>query len=289
MINGRKKIVIASGLSNSHIYLIIIGNTIIQKTKEEYGYSVIIKVNVELKTMIVTVMYRTGEKEEIDKRNLISNGILDLSLEGDRWEGDVLDGEAFGWGKMYDKDNDLIYEGFAYKDKYVCYGTEFYKNSSQIRYSGMYYNGNWIGYGKLYDRKGNLVGMGCWMNNKHVEYCLHTQPYCEDKSIIHSMLQVLIISKDSYNHPSLTRLSFRFYPNLRKLVIGSNCCQHVVNCTILGMKRLRTILIGSHSFRTLKDSTTCQFICKKCPVLMSIIIKKQSFTFYSYFSLCRIQ
>ena len=67
MINGRKKIVIASGLSNSHIYLIIIGNTIIQKTKEEYGYSVIIKVNVELKTMIVTVMYRTGEKEEIDK------------------------------------------------------------------------------------------------------------------------------------------------------------------------------------------------------------------------------
>ena len=39
---------------------------------KEYGYSVIIKVNVELKTMIVTVMYRTGEKEEIwmDKRNV---------------------------------------------------------------------------------------------------------------------------------------------------------------------------------------------------------------------------
>ena len=51
------------------------------------------------------------------KKVLRVNGIeqarvLDLSDEGERWEGDVLDNQPFGWGVLYDADGEKMYKGF---------------------------------------------------------------------------------------------------------------------------------------------------------------------------------
>ena len=40
------------------------------------------------------------------------NMILDLDREGTRWEGGVLDHTPNGWGRLYNKDDWLVYEGF---------------------------------------------------------------------------------------------------------------------------------------------------------------------------------
>ena len=62
--------------------------------------------------------------------------IVDLTVEGDRWEGDVLNGEPFGWGMLYDKNNKRAYEGFQIGNSHVCYGRKYYADVSRIEYEG---------------------------------------------------------------------------------------------------------------------------------------------------------
>ena len=41
--------------------------------------------------------------EGVDLSRVDQNEILDLSVDGDRWEGDVLNSNPYGWGVLYDK------------------------------------------------------------------------------------------------------------------------------------------------------------------------------------------
>ena len=71
----------------------------------EYGSrGRIVRVDVDKKELL--------EVEGVDLSEMKHNEILDLSVEGDRWEGDVLNGNPCGWGVLYDKNNERVYEGF---------------------------------------------------------------------------------------------------------------------------------------------------------------------------------
>ena len=35
--------------------------------------------------------------------------VLDLSDDGERWEGDVLNNQPYGWGVLYDSENRMVY------------------------------------------------------------------------------------------------------------------------------------------------------------------------------------
>ena len=52
--------------------------------------------------------------------------VLNLSDDGERWEGDVLDNQPYGWGVLYDSENRMVYEGFRIGKVNVCYGTQYY-------------------------------------------------------------------------------------------------------------------------------------------------------------------
>ena len=54
--------------------------------------------------------------------------VLDLSDDGERWEGDVLDNQPYGWGVVYDSENRMAYEGFRIGDVNVCYGRSYYSD-----------------------------------------------------------------------------------------------------------------------------------------------------------------
>ena len=56
----------------------------------------------------------------MDLRGIKHKESVDLSVDGNRWEGDVLNGEPLGWGVMYDKDNHVMYEGFRVKVLLGC-------------------------------------------------------------------------------------------------------------------------------------------------------------------------
>lgn len=96
-----------------------------------------------------------------------SNCIVDLSFRGERWEGQTLDGRPFGWGKYFDSDNRLLYQGFMFGSARICYGSSYYRNLSKevIRYQGNYGWNEALGYGTRFDRQGNAVYEGEWISN----------------------------------------------------------------------------------------------------------------------------
>ena len=73
-----------------------------------------------------------------------------MSENGERWEGDSLNGKPYGYGCIYNSENQLVYKGFMYNGKKVCYGTEFFGDIGIVEYQGDYYE----------DKK-NLVMANC--------------------------------------------------------------------------------------------------------------------------------
>ena len=67
--------------------------------------------------------------------------VLNLSDDGERWEGDVLNNEPYGWGVLYDSENRRAYEGFRIGEVNVCYGTRYYSDIGVIEYEGEWCEG----------------------------------------------------------------------------------------------------------------------------------------------------
>ena len=61
---------------------------------------------------------------ELDLIGVKHDQIADLDVDGNRWEGDVVKEKPCGWGIVYDKNNNKLYEGFRVGDKNNCYGRE---------------------------------------------------------------------------------------------------------------------------------------------------------------------
>ena len=109
---------------------------------------------------------------QVDLSGVKHNSILDLSVDGDRWEGDVLEGKPCGWGVEYDKENRVAYEGFRIGEWNVCYGRKYYTDISRLEYEGEWCEGLRWGEGTQYDRNGDVVFDGEWVNDKPAERVL---------------------------------------------------------------------------------------------------------------------
>ena len=123
----------------------------------EYGSGRIVRVDVNKKELL--------EVEGVDLSEMKRNEILDLGVEGDRWEGDVLNGNPCGWGVLFDKNNERVYEGFRIDEKNVCYGRTYYSDISRVEYEGEWCDGGRWGRGVQYDRNGVVVYDGEWLND----------------------------------------------------------------------------------------------------------------------------
>ena len=92
--------------------------------------------------------------------------VIDLNENGDRWEGDSLNGLPFGYGFIYNSENQIIYKGFIYEGMKVCYGSDMYEDAGITEYEGGYYKNRRYGYGRLYDKMNELVYEGEWYSEK---------------------------------------------------------------------------------------------------------------------------
>ena len=94
--------------------------------------------------------------------------VLNLSDDGERWEGDVLGNQPFGWGVLYDSEGEKAYEGFRVGEVNVCYGTRYYSDIGVMEYEGEWCDGKRWGKGTQYNRHGNWVYRGDWVNDVQV-------------------------------------------------------------------------------------------------------------------------
>ena len=223
-------------------------------------------------------------------KDIKSRQVLDLNDDGERWEGDVLNDEPYGWGVFYDKEGEKAYEGFRNGEVNVCYGIQYYSDIQKVEYEGEWCNGKRWGKGTQYDRNGNTVFDGEWMNDKIME----TRVVITNKNpeyLLHNHVEHFIVCCNCCNEETWKRLDLSFLSNLRELVVSHHCFQKVEEVELIGLSRLERVAIGERSFTEYNhdndyDYSFGHFYLKDCERLTELKIGCDSFPNYS---VCEIE
>ena len=224
-----------------------------------------------------------------DVKGIKKNEVLDLSDDGERWEGDVMNNQPYGWGVLYDSENRMVYEGFRIGEVSVCYGTRYYSDVGVIEYEGKWFEGKRWGRGILYDRTGNTVFDGEWMNDQHLEKRVVLN---EENQFLHSHIENLIVEDNSCNGREWRVLDFSFMSNLRLLQVGDGCFKFVKEMKLIGLNQLERVVIGWNCFTKEKSNLPCQvklnshFCLMDCERLRELKIGCYSFNNYA---VCEIE
>ena len=164
---------------------------------------------------------------ELNLSNLKRGDTVDLNENGDRWEGDSLEGIPFGYGCEYNCDNQLVYKGFVFEGMKVCYGVEMYGDIGIVEYEGGFYKGKRYGNGKLYDKKNVLIYEGEWANNNPFElYSLRIENELKEEDI---------------------------HYDLEELEIGENCCNELKCFKLIGFAHLKKLIFHKNSLKNLNS------------------------------------
>ena len=239
----------------------------------------IVKVDVNKKELL--------EVEGVDLSEMKRNEVLDLSVEGDRWEGDVLNGNPCGWGVLFDKNNERVYEGFRIDEKNVCYGRTYYSDISRVEYEGEWCDGMRWGRGVLFDRIGVVVYDGGWLNDAPLEKRVKIR---SATVLLHNCVEELRVIDGCCNEEGLKELDLHLFANLRELKVGNECFENVKEVKMIGLRELESVEIGMNSFTKNKNSwgndPNRHFYLKNCPKLKSLKVGRYSFSDYT---VCEIE
>ena len=215
-----------------------------------------------------------------DVRGVEHNVILNLSDDGERWEGDVLKNQPYGWGVLYDSENRMAYEGFRIGEVDVCYGRSYYSDVGVIEYEGEWFEGKRWGRGVQYDRTGRTVFDGEWVNDEQMSKRVVLN---EANQLLHYHIEELIVSNNSCNEPEWSVLDLSFMFNLRLFEIGVDCFMYVEEVKLIGLNQLERVVIGDVCFtKKVADrfDPNRYFYLKNCERLRELKIGRYSFMDY---------
>ena len=214
------------------------------------------------------------------------NRVLNLSDDGERWEGDVLQNKPSGWGVLYDSENRMVYEGFRIGDMSVCYGRSYYPDIHTIEYEGMIYEGKRWGRGVQYDRNGKTVFEGEWMNGEPVE---KTVTITDESGLFPTCVEELVIDERSLNKEEWFSFDLSVFSHLRELRVNNGCCHYVEEVKLIGLHELERVVIGDSCFTNYHEgemNPNRRFYLKNCERLRELKMGDHSFSDYS---VCEIE
>ena len=231
---------------------------------------------------VVEVNVESRELLSVNGENVCGvehNQVLNLSDEGERWEGDVLHDEPYGWGVLYDKEGEMAYEGFRIGDVSVCYGTQYYADIGVIEYEGEWVEGKRWGRGIQYDRNGAVVYDGEWLNDGQLKKRVVMN---DETQFLHNHIEELIVSDWSCNGEEWRVLDLSFMPYLRLFEIGDECFKNVKEVKLIGLHVLERVVMRRFSFsESGKYDPNGHFCLKDCEQLKELKIDRFSFMDYS--------
>ena len=281
--------VLKTDVKDSHLVLYKSGLCWCHEGLVEKSHSVVVELclNRLIEVDIASHILLRVNGEEVN--GIMSNQVLDLSDDGERWEGDVLDNLPYGWGVMYDNENRRVYEGFRMGEVSVCYGRSYYSEVGVIEYEGEICEGKRWGRGIQFDRNGNSMLGGEWMNDDNqIEKRVVLN---EENQLLHSYIEELIVENNSCNGPEWTALDLSFIPSLRLLEVGDECFKYVNEVKLIGLSKLERVVIGMKSFTKDKNGwpkydSSRHFYLKNCESVRELKIGHHSFSDYS---VCEIE
>ena len=238
---------------------------------------------IEVDTASHTLLRVNGE----DVKGIEHAKVLNLSDDGERWEGDVLDNQPCGWGVLYDSEGEKAYEGFRIGEVNVCYGRSYYSDVQKVEYEGGICEGKRWGRGTLFDRTGKTVFDGEWMNDEHLSKRVVLN---EENQLLHNHIEELIVENNSCNGPEWTALDLSFIPRLRLFEVGDECFENVDEVKLIDLSKLERVMIGMNCFtKCMYDNgndSNRHFYLKNCERVKELKIGWCSFSDYS---VCEIE
>ena len=253
-------------------YLRVNGNRYLHSQLWNMNRIRIIECDIEEKWMILKEKSENDEEWiEINMKEIKKKDIIDLNENGERWEGSSLEGVPFGYGCIYNEDNNIIYQGFIYERMKVCFGKEFYGDNGLIEYEGDYYNNMRYGNGKLYNKKGELIYEGEWSLNKPIGDMKMRIENELNEDDIHYGIEELVIGKNCMGNVKCFKLIGFNY--LTKLVIEENDLEKMILFCIEECNELVDVrLEGAKYSRKNNNHSDSMFCIKNCSNLLSIEI-----------------
>ena len=240
----------------SHVITIVDEDTIVYGSHDSNKKDEYFIVASKRKRRFLSVMYMNEDGNavpiEFDQEKV---EILDINGFGERWEGSTSRNGPFGWGKRFDEDGELVYEGFTVFGKYSLYGTLYYSDIHSISYEGTWCDGLRCGKGESYDRNGSLLYKGEWAG---------------DYPITTSCLTV----------PGSADLLPPFASLIVSLSIGKKCCSSNSSLVLQSFPRLKELVIGEESFGK-ESEEEMVFSCTNCPELVTISLEEKAMQFFS--------
>ena len=225
------------------------GEEVIEVKENENEVELMI-VNVLNHSMIVLKGLKGEELNEMDLSELVENEIVDLNDDGMRWEGEVLKGDLFGYGCLYDEENELEYEGWMIEGKKRCYGIEYWNDIGLKKYCGCYYDGLKNGYGLLYDRNGMIEYEGLFKDDVVID--VNDDMRMKWIGIYDLLLAGCVESLtigDGFNGSDMSSLILNYsLISLKRIEIGNGCFTNVNRFVIDGLNELKSVNIGMGCF-----------------------------------------
>ena len=245
---------------------------------------------------------RNGLIETMDLTGVDEECVLDLERTGRHWEGGVLNDECpCGYGNEYNDENNLVYEGFMFGDRRVCYGKEYRgtRDMNGLMYEGGYWNGERYGFGKLFDFHNNVEYEGEWMDNDLLMNIKTNIIKSGNDYLLYSVIEEIVMGNNLFNNKEITSLHFTsLFHRLKRIDIGEESFQNVREFVLDGLDKLESVKIGERCFRIDEDEShwgisekrrddgVCQIT--NCPNLRQLEIGDKSFRYFTKFELSNV-
>ena len=271
--------------------------------KDDYQ---LIFVNRESKEMAVwsaSTIHDPIKEENLMRRK--ENGVVDLDNTGCYWEGEVLyinDHRCipYGYGKEYNEENDVVYEGFVVEGKRVCYGKEYRgicntkDRKNGLVYEGGYVNGNRYGVGRSYELNGKMNYQGDWVDNQYAGNMLKKKEVIKTKEqtdlLVLTSLEELAIKDGLQYYTTISSLHFSpFLSRLKRIEISNTYFTQIRELVLDGLRALESVKIENDICRDVENERIGgRFCIKNCPKLCTFEIDDSSFKEFDRFELSNI-
>ena len=221
-----------------------------------------------------------------DLKRVEKKKVLNLSDDGERWEGDVLGNQPFGWGVLYDSEGEKAYEGFRVGEVNVCYGTRYYSDIGVMEYEGEWCDGKRWGKGTQYNRHGDWVYRGDWVNDVQVGDVVE-EPLTVDSDVhfqFHSYITTIDFCEGVFNSREIRCLSFESFLNLHSVVFEDNCFNLTQSLSLVNMANLGFFAVRRNCFRHAKTGAL-SVTGRNCPQLETFYVGRHCFTHFKHFSI----
>ena len=194
-------------------------------------------------------------------------GVVDLSENGDRWEGEVRNMKPNGKGQYFNDNNLLVYEGSVVGGRANGLGTSFYDNGVR-EYYGMWSQGRKHGWGTEYDRKGEKTREGVWVGDEWA--AMKENPLSYGGMIIVDDYNLLVnVMFVSASYQSLRELEVSNFPVLQALFIDGKYFGNT-NLILTNLPSLRKLVVSDEfGSRQFSYYYNCLLV-SLCPLLSEV-------------------